>query len=427
MVFILEITYQAVESRSKVFNHYSHPDPWFWTAGSINPYRGCEHNCTYCDGKAEWYRIKNFGSHIKIKVDAAQKFEKELIRLGLTPNFRQRKNTLEKFLPEISEQSRMKRKKIPFFPIAVGGGVCDVYQPSEKKFRVTRQLLEKSRDFGIPVMVLTKSTLVLRDLDLLTENNTLSYANVSFTITLINEMTQNIFEPRSASSVQRFNALKTARMRGLHGGVMFMPILPGIGDTEENIKQIVQKSKEAQAEFVLPGGLTLKPGRNKQEFLTVIKQHFPDLLPLYRDLYGNNSKYGNPNPNFKEVINSYKLAHEYCRKVGIPDRIPRYIPSGVSQKNFLVSTTLHNLAYYLQWVEEKHWRSVIPFTKAANTIEGLSQDISRMKRAEIEDLKLSKKVFSVVSEVLETGKSSELMLYQDPETILFNKEKEIVF
>jgi len=359
-------------------------------------------------------------------VDAAQKFEKELIRLGLTPDFRQRKETLEKFLPEFSKHSRMKRKKIPFFPIAVGGGVCDVYQPSEKKFKVTKKLLEKSRDFGIPVMVLTKSTLVLRDLDLLTEINSLGYANLSFTITLIDERIQNIFEPRSASSVQRFKALNTARKSGLHGGVMLMPILPGIGDTEENIKQIVEKSKEAQAEFVLPGCLTLKPGRNKQEFLAVIKQHFPDLLPLYQDLYGNNSKYGNPNPNFKEVINSCKLTHEYCKKKGIPDRIPRYVPSGVPLKNFLISTTLHNLAYYLQWVEEKHWRSVMPFTKAANAIEGLSQDISRIKKAEIEYLKLPKKVFSVVSEVLETGISSDLMLYQDPKTILVNKEKVIV-
>ena len=425
MVFILDIRYQAVESRSKVFNRYSHPDPWFWVAGSINPYRGCEHNCTYCDGKAEWYRIKNFGSHIKIKVDSAQKFEKELIRLGLTPNFRQRKDTLEQFLPNFSKQSQMKKKRIPFFPIAVGGGVCDVYQPSEKKIKVTRQLLEKSRDFGIPVMVLTKSTLVLRDLDLLKDINSLTYANVSFTITLIDERIQKIFEPRSASSSQRFNALKTTRKSGLHGGVMFMPILPGIGDREENIRQIVKKSKEARAEFVLPGGLTLKPGRNKQEFLVVIKQHFPDLLPLYRDLYGNNSKYGNPNPNFKEVINSCKLAHEYCKKEGISDRIPRYIPSGVPQMNFLVSTILHNLAYYLQWVEEKHWRSVTPFTQAANTIGGLSKDISNLKKKEVEQLKLSEMVFSVVSEVLETGKSSDLMLYQDPETILVNKEKVI--
>ncbi|MFX1505421.1 MAG: radical SAM protein [Promethearchaeota archaeon] len=421
------IIYQAVESHSKVFNRYSHPDPWFWVSGSINPYRGCEHNCVYCDGKAEWYRIESFSSYIRIKIDAAQKFEKELIKLGLNPEYRQRKDNLEKFLPGISNHLR-KREKKPILPIAIGGGVCDVYQPAEKKFKVTRQLLETSRDFGIPVMVLTKSRLVLRDLDLLKAINLLSYANISFTITLIDENTQKIFEPGSASSFQRFKALKTVKKNYLHGGVVFMPILPGIGDTEENIKHIIQKSKEVRADFVIPGGLTLKPGRNKQEYLDAIQQFYPELIPLYRHLYSNNNKYGNPNPHYKDVTNVCKIGHEYCRKIGIPDRIPRYIPPGVPHKNFLVSTILYNLAYYLQWVDERHWRSVAPYTTAAKAIEGLSRDISEMKREELKiSLKPSKNVFSIISEVLETGKSSDLMVYQDPDTIFASKERGTVF
>ncbi|MFX0124204.1 MAG: radical SAM protein [Candidatus Hodarchaeota archaeon] len=420
-----KIRYQAIGSRSKVFNRYSHPDPWFWVSGSINPYRGCEHNCVYCDGKAEWYHIENFGTHIRVKIDAALKYEKELLKFGFKPEYRRTKDTLEAFLPKSPEKTNIKPIYSPHFPIAVGGGVCDVYQPSEKKFKVTRQLLSKSCDFGIPIMVLTKSTLVLRDLDLLSEINNTNYANISFSITLIDEKTKEIFEPSSTSSFQRFKALKTVRKNNLHGGVMFMPILPGIGDTEENIKQIVQKSKEAQAEFVLPSGLTLKPGRNKQEYLAVIQQYFPALMPLYRDLYGNDNKYGNPRPNCNLIINACKLGHEYCRKAGIPDRIPRYVPPGVPQKNFLISTILHNLAYYYQWVSEKHWRSVLPFTKAAQKIESLSVDISEIKRGVIKtSLKLPTKVYTVVSEVLDTGESSDLMEYQDAESIIANKEKE---
>ncbi|MFW9905581.1 MAG: hypothetical protein ACFFFH_14660, partial [Candidatus Thorarchaeota archaeon] len=366
-------------------------------------------------------------SQIRIKVDAPQRFEKELIKLGLNPLYSKQKVTLERFLPGISNHLRM-RKIIPFLPIAIGGGVCDVYQPAEKKFKVTRQLLERSRDFGIPIMVLTKSGLVLRDLDLLREINHLSYANVSFTITLIDNHTQKIFEPGSASSFQRFQALKIVRENDLHGGVIFMPILPGIGDTEENIKQIIQKSKKVRAEFVIPGGLTLKPGRNKQQFLDVIQQFFPDLSPMYQDLYRGNNKYGNPNPQSENITNVCKICHEYCRKAGIPDRIPRYIPLGVPKRNFLVSTILHNLAYYLQWVDERHWRSVAPFTKAANAIEGLSRDISGMKREDLRSyLKTTKNVFSIISEVLETGKSSDLMVYQDTETIFVNKERVTVF
>ena len=102
---------------------------------------------------------------------------------------------------------------------------------------------------------------------------------------LDDEKMKAIFEPRSASTAQRFKALETARKNKLHGGVMFMPILPGIGDTEENLKEIIKKAKEMKTEFIILGGLTLKPGRSKREYLSVIEQHFSSLLPLYQDVY----------------------------------------------------------------------------------------------------------------------------------------------
>jgi DNA repair photolyase len=355
-------------------------------------------------------------------VDAAQKYEKELLQLGFNPEYRPSSDTLEAFLPEVPKNAQVKSPKSPRFPVAVGGGVCDVYQPAEKKFRVTRKLLTKNRDFGIPAVVLTKSSLVLRDLDLLSEINKINYASVSFSITLIEEKMKKIFEPRSVSTVQRFKALKTVRKNNLHGGVMFMPILPGIGDTEENLKEIIKRAKESQAEFIILGGLTLKPGRNKQEYLSVIENHFSSLLPLYQDVYGNNNKYGSPDPRSEKSLNACKLGHEYCRKFGISDRMPRFLPREVHQTNFLVSTILHNIAYYYQWVCEKHWRVVTPFTKAAEAIESISYDIAQMKKGALKSrLKLTDEVFSVVSEVLETGKSTDLMEFQEPETILVNK------
>ena len=421
-MLVLEIQYQAIKSTSKVLNIYSKPDTWFWVAASINPYRGCEHNCAYCDGKAEWYRIKNFGTHIKVKVDAAQKYEKELIQQGLNPEYRPKSDTLEAYLPRLDQNDLIKVEKSPRFPVAVGGGVCDVYQPAEKRFKVTRQLLTKNRDFGIPTIVLTKSSLVLRDLDLISEINKIIYSSVSFSITLIDEELKKFFEPRSASTAQRFNALEIVRKKKLHGGVMFMPVLPGIGDTEDNMKTIIKKAKEKKAEFIILGGLTLKPGRSKQEYLSVIEQQFPRLLPLYQDVYGNNNKYGSPDPRSKTALNPCKIGHEYCRKFGIPDRMPRFIPDDVPQTNFLVSTILHNLAYYYQWVCERNWRVVTPFTKAAEAIESLSNDISQMKRGTLQSrLKLTDEVVSVVLEILETGKSTNLMEYQEPSTIMVNQ------
>ncbi len=417
----MKIKYRAIKSHSKVMNLYPTTESWFWVRGSINPFRGCEHNCAYCDGKAEWYRIKKFSTLIRVKVDAPQKYEKELLRMGYKPHCRPIKGTLEAFLPNFQAKEPIKTESKPRFPIAIGGGVCDVYQPAEKRFNVTRQILMKSRDFGIPVVILTKSALVLRDLDLLSEINNSNYANISFSITLFNEEVKRIFEPNSASTLKKFETLKTVRQNGLPGGIMLMPILPGIGDTEDNLKQIIMKAKEVKAEFILPGGLTLKPGKNKQEYLSVIRQNFPDLLPLYQDLYGNNNKYGSPNSRSKKILNICKIVHELCKQNNIPDRIPRYIPPGVYRKNYLVSTVLHNLAYYYQWVSEKSWKFVSPFTKAAEKIESLSFDISQMKKKELEThFPFSEEVINVISEVLDTGRSTVLLEYQNPKMILIS-------
>ena len=96
----MKVKYKPVETKSKVLNLYSQPESWFWIIGGINPYRGCEHDCKYCDGKAEWYRIPNFGTNISVKTDISLHFEKELLQLGYTPQNRPIESTLEGFLQE---------------------------------------------------------------------------------------------------------------------------------------------------------------------------------------------------------------------------------------------------------------------------------------------------------------------------------------
>ncbi|MFX0183007.1 MAG: radical SAM protein [Candidatus Hodarchaeota archaeon] len=415
------INYAKIKSYSKILNLYDNPDPWFWTSGSINPYRGCEHDCKYCDGKAEWYKIVDFSTNIRVKINAPEKYERELLKLGFTPHYRR----LTGFFPEYSENKSIFDKvqnQNPQLIIAVGGGVCDVYQPAERKFKVTRELLKKNLDFSIPTMVLTKSKLVLRDLEILTRINDFSYANVSFSITLFDDKVKKIFEPNSTSTIQRFKALKAVREKNLHGGVMFMPILPGIADTEENIKEVIYKSKEVGAEFILPAGLTLKPGRNKREYLEVIQQNYPELIPLYNELYGNNNKYGTPRAS-KRSINVPNLAHEICCKVGIPDRVPRYIPPGVYKNNYLVSTILYNLAYYYQWVLEQHRKIYAPLSKTAAKIESYSKDINSLNKNElINQLNLTEDILTIIMEVIETGKSTELSKFLDPCKIFCNEK-----
>jgi DNA repair photolyase len=417
----LEVKYQPIKTQSKVLNLYKSPDPWFWSSGSINPYRGCEHNCKYCDGKAEWYRIKNFDSLIRIKIDSPEKYEKELLRLGFEPQYRSSKETLEAFFTT-SKYSTKKEDLVVRFPISLGGGVCDIYQPAEKKYRITRKLLKKNRDFGIPTQILTKSNLVLRDLDLINEINSQNYASVSFSITLYNEAVRKIFEPFSSSTSQRFKALKTIR-ESVHGGVMLMPILPGIGDCEENLNKIIQKAKEVNAEFILASGLTLKPGRNKQEYLDVIEKNYPSLIPIYHDLYANNNKYGIPDRKCNKSVNVVKIVHKICRKVGILDRVPRYIPPGVHQKNYTVSTILYNLAFYYQWIYERDWHYITPFSKAAGLIETYPKDVGNLSKSELRtQFDLTDDVLPIVIEVIETGKSSDLSEFLDPKSCLLTKD-----
>ena len=350
----MTVRYQEVKTAGKILNIYDNPDSWFWIHASINPYRGCEHNCVYCDGKAEYYRINQFSSLIRVKTDAHRKFEKELLGYGYATY---KHPSLDNYLQTPRNEKNTKPGRIISL-FAIGGGVCDVYQPAENTFNITRKILEVVHSFGIPISILTKNSLVKRDLSLIKKINEQSYANVCFSIALKDEKERAIFEPKSSSIYNRFETLKLMRKNHVHGGVMLMPIIPGIGDREENLRSIIKQSKENNAEFIIGGGLTLKPGKNKQEMLNTLQKHHPDLLTLYSELYGNNNKYGSPDISSRNFRNNIKIVHELCQRYKISDKIPRYLPSYVIKKNYLISTILHNLAYYYQYINEYPWKKI---------------------------------------------------------------------
>ncbi|MFQ5820751.1 MAG: radical SAM protein [Candidatus Heimdallarchaeota archaeon] len=408
--FGTRLKYEEIRAKSAILNKYSDPDSWFWVEATTNPYRGCQHNCAYCDGKAEYYQIEDFASHIRVKTNAPQLLTKELINLGFHETFRPGRKTLLDYLPDEAQEKRalegLKGNKQRKFLIAVGGGVCDVYQPAEAEFRVTRALLKVCRDFGFPVSMLTKNVLILRDLDLLKAINEISYANVSFSITLADEKLRKIFEPGSSSSTDRFTALQKVRRAKLPGGVMFMPILPGIGDTDENMRAIIGRAKEVGAEFVLPAGLTLKPGRNKDAFLQVIATNFPEKLPLYKDIYRSNNKYGIG--DFSKCINVAKEGHELCKEFDIPDRIPRYLGNARTflgiPNNLRVSEILHEIAYLIQFVHGQGWNRAQAYKKAAEAIEDHVEDVNMLPIEELQNIpNVGTSIAKIVHEIIETG------------------------
>jgi len=220
-----------------------------------------------------------------------------------------RQTTLDSFSGK--KESFAKNKDI----FGLGGGVCDSYQPVEKEYQLTRKVLEILRDYEIPIHVITKSDLILRDLDLYKKINETSWCNVSFTITTLDEKLANIFEPRASSPKARISALKTFKDNNIQTGITFMPIIPFILDNDDNIENVIKNAKEIGCKYILAAGMTLKPGRQKDHFLSVIKSKFPELLSKFEDAYSNlispNRKTGED--LYKKVQEEYQEHQCSCR------------------------------------------------------------------------------------------------------------------
>ncbi|MCK4757865.1 MAG: hypothetical protein KAS67_05395 [Thermoplasmata archaeon] len=283
---------------------------------NLNPYQGCWHDCVYCDGKAENYHMhEDFGTRIRVKANAPRLLEKWLKKEGLIPINRERTGTLLDYTDGARQVAA-----IPDFTVCIGGGVCDVYQPAEKEVKVTRSLIQLAYDYNVPTFILTKNKLVLRDLDLLKLINESSKATVAMSIAFDSDEVQKIFEPNASPTSERFETLVALHKEGIHTGIWAMPLLPWIADTDENMDAIFMRAKKAGVEWMLADGLTLKPGRQKDQFMRVIGEYYPDLLPKYEKLYSNNNKWGIPDIPIAASLgmeNTHEKGKRYAGKYGM--------------------------------------------------------------------------------------------------------------
>ncbi len=269
------------------------PDLWFGIKYTMNLYRGCQHQCIYCDSRSECYRIENFAD-ILVKVNAIELLRKELARKHV-------KGTVGT------------------------GSMNDPYMPLERERQMTRQALALMAEYRFPVHVITKSDLVLRDLDLLREISRV-YAAVSFTITTADDALSKKIEPGAPPSSKRFEALRVLAANGIVAGVTMMPILPFIEDMEENITAIVEQAHAAGARYILPAfGMTMRD-RQREYYYDKLDQLFPGLKDRYRQRYGE--RYECPVPNAKRLD---KLFRGLCEQYGLPTRMPFYSPDSTSQ------------------------------------------------------------------------------------------------
>ena len=264
-------------------NHYL-PDFYFCARYQVSPYRGCAHGCVYCDGRAEKYFVEG-------------DFEQDIIARETVPD--QLKNTIGK----------LREKGF----ISLGSGVTDVYQPIEKEKKLTARIAEILLETGWPALVITKSSLPLRDLDLWKELNERAGFLLLVSFSTLDEETREIFEPCSSSVGERLEMIRRFQAAHCPVGILAMPMLPGISDTAETGP--LPFPEDISPVCIMPSVLTLRPGRQKELFMDCLRRRFPERVRVYEDLYRENRPSGSPLGGYKGAFYRRTSAFLLERKI----------------------------------------------------------------------------------------------------------------
>nr|WP_244824861.1 radical SAM protein [Carboxylicivirga mesophila] len=263
-------------------------DPWFGTSYTINLYRGCSHGCIYCDSRSKCYQIDDL-DNIQVKQNAIELLNKEL-------------------------RSKKKRGTIGF------GSMNDCYMPIEKELNLTRQALDLDVYYRFPVHIITKGTLVLRDIDLLKAIAKV-YAAVSITITTANDALARTIEPNAPLPSERFETIKTLSDAGIYCGITLMPVLPFTTDSFENTEQLITQASQAGAQYIIGGfGMTLREG-NREYYYQQLDKHFPGLKDRYMKQFGDRHNCFTEQTN--KAYNHFKLA---CNEKHMATKMQFYQP-----------------------------------------------------------------------------------------------------
>jgi len=255
---------------------------WFGSSYNMNIYKGCSHGCIYCDSRSECYQIQDFDT-VKPKENALSVIDADLCK---------------------------KRKS----GIIITGSMSDPYNPLEKELELTKGALKLIAKHGFGSVILTKSDLVLRDIELLKEIQKNAPAVVNITITCADDELCAKIERHVCPSSARFKALEKLSNAGIPCGVLLMPILPFINDTEENISAIVRKTAQSGAKWlsVYPVfGVTLRQNQ-REHFFARLDEFFPGVSELYAKTFGNS--YSCESPDSERLWEIFKRE---CKNAGL--------------------------------------------------------------------------------------------------------------
>jgi DNA repair photolyase len=278
-----------------VLNKKKHRDSWFLDDFTLNPYEGCSFNCQYCYIRGSKYG-ENMEEGLSVKINGPEVLDRQLA-------FRVKKNQ---------------------YGIIALASATDPYIPAEEKYRITESYLKLILKHRFPVLVITKSKLILRDLDLLKEIDRQAIhasdlpgkltrgAIISFSISTLDNDIASALEPGAPLPMERLKTMRQCKEAGLRVGVNAIPLLPYISDTHEQMDELVRVAKDYGADYILIGGLTLfgdQPADSKILYYKFLERKFPDLVERYESLY---RIFFSPPKSYLAALD--KRAEEICDK-----------------------------------------------------------------------------------------------------------------
>ncbi|MBP1154675.1 radical SAM protein [Paenibacillus sp. PvR098] len=257
-------TFEPIQAK-QVLNPVKAPSmPFDW---SVNPYRGCQHGCSFCYARS---------THTFLGMDADDTFQHHILY---------KDNAREALEDQIARMLRSKNGREKLGKIAFGTAT-DPYQPIESRLLLTRQCLEVMASYRLPVSITTRSPLILRDLDLLRK---MPGSSVNISLNTLDKQVWRHFEPMTPSPLRRLEAVQRLTEEGVDAGIFMAPILPYLTDSQDSLERVVQHASKAGAQFIMGSVLRLNTNAVKSWFFRTVREHYPHLLGPFAALYSHSA------------------------------------------------------------------------------------------------------------------------------------------
>lgn len=368
MIKVIEKKYKSIIRIRKYI------DPDFWEKYSLNPYEGCTYSCNYCYSRNfKYHEPEDFGKQIIVKKDIDKLLKKRI------------ENT-KTLIPDI---------------VGISGRV-DPYQSIEHKYKSTQKCLMILLKHQFPVHIVTKSDLVLRDLDILKHLSD-NWCHVSISLTTINEQKSKKLEPNTISVKDRLKIIEHIKKNApnIKIGILLMPFIPELSDNDDELEFLYKKAKDIGADYIIFNLLNLEPGY-AEWFLNSLFKSYPEYTKIYEKLYKfiyRKEYYTGsymPDADYKRKI--YNKLIQLSKKYEIAYRIKRYIPNDYRKYNYILSQRLLDSSY-LNMVENKEWKSLF---WAGMNIQNLGESVSDiLKRNELRNIKqIDSEIDDIVEQIL---------------------------